>query len=92
MSSLPVWSAYQNGTLRRRGTYQTLGTPHNGHDSSDNLLCLCPNHHVMFDKGSFSIKDDLELMGEVSGKLFLHPSHKLNNKNLKYHRESHGYN
>ncbi|WP_313156821.1 YDG/SRA domain-containing protein [Sphingobacterium multivorum] len=68
-----------------------LGTPHNGQDSSDNLLCLCPNHHVMFDRGSFSVKDDLELIGEVSGTLFLHQSHKLNNKNLKYHRESHGY-
>jgi putative restriction endonuclease len=26
-----------------------LGTPHNGSDSPDNLLCLCPNHHVLFD-------------------------------------------
>jgi len=68
-----------------------LGTPHNGHDSKDNILCLCPNHHVMLDKGVYSIKDDLELIGGVSGKLFLKPSHKLNKENLKYHRESHGY-
>lgn len=68
-----------------------LGKPHSGHDSSDNLLCLCPNHHVMLDKGSFTIKDDLELTGAISGKLFVKPSHKLNKDNLKYHRESHGY-
>jgi putative restriction endonuclease len=25
-----------------------LGIPHNGSDSINNLLCLCPNHHVLF--------------------------------------------
>ena len=32
-----------------------LGTPHNGPDISGNVLCLCPNHHVMFDKGTIWI-------------------------------------
>ncbi len=79
------------GSYAEGAHIRPLGRPHNGHDSSDNLLCLCPNHHVMFDKGSFSIKDNLELIGAVSGKLFLKRNHKLNKKNLKYHRESHGY-
>ncbi len=69
-----------------------LGRPHNGDDSADNIICLCPNHHVMFDKGSFSIDDNLELIGAVPGKLFLHSKHHLNKSNLKYHRNSHGYN
>jgi len=69
-----------------------LGKPHNGDDNSDNLLCLCPNHHVMFDKGTFAIKDDLTLIGVVSGVILLHPSHKLNLENLIYHRNCHGYN
>tara|TARA_B100000315_G_scaffold235521_1_gene250523 strand:- start:991 stop:1776 length:786 start_codon:yes stop_codon:yes gene_type:complete len=30
-----------------------LGSPHNGPDTMDNLLCLCPNHHVLFDNGGF---------------------------------------
>jgi len=81
----------KNGSYAEGAHIKPLGKPHNGHDSSDNLLCLCPNHHVMLDKGSFSITDNLELIGTISGKLFLLPNHKINTENLKYHRESHGY-
>lgn len=69
-----------------------LGKPHDGDDSLDNLICLCPNHHVMFDKGSFSINDDLALIGVVAGTLILHQKHHLNKTNLQYHRKTHGYN
>lgn len=68
-----------------------LGKPHDCDDNSDNLICLCPNHHVMFDKGTFAILDDYNLIGDISGFLRLHKNHKLNKSNLKYHRESHGY-
>lgn len=68
-----------------------LGRPHEGDDNPDNLLCLCPNHHVMFDKGLFSILDNLELTGAVTGKLTIHENHKLNMVNVQYHRKSHGY-
>ena len=69
-----------------------LGMPHDGNDNSDNLICLCPNHHVLFDKGAFSIEDNFNLAGNVKGKLIINPKHKLNKGNLKYHRKSHGYN
>jgi putative restriction endonuclease len=68
-----------------------LGKPHDGDDCSENLICLCPNHHVMFDGGAFSILDNLELTGSISGVLRLHPKHRLDKSNLKYHREHHGY-
>lgn len=68
-----------------------LGRPHDGDDSSDNLICLCPNHHVMFDKGTFSITDDLKLVGAARGELIVHETHILNKLNLQYHRKSHGY-
>ncbi|POB83319.1 YDG/SRA domain-containing protein [Vibrio vulnificus] len=68
-----------------------VGKPHDGDDSIDNLLCLCPNHHVMFDKGTFSIADDLSLIGDVEGTLTVHTKHYINTENLKYHRKSHGY-
>jgi len=68
-----------------------LGTPHHGDDSIPNLLCLCPNHHVMFDKGSFSIRDDFRLIGTESGKLSQHSKHKIDASSLQYHREIHGY-
>lgn len=61
-----------------------LGQPHNGDDSLDNLLCLCPNHHVMFDKGYFTVDLDLTFVG-FEGKLTLHRNHKLNLDNIRYH-------
>lgn len=65
---------------------QPLGAPHNGPDVEENLLCLCPNHHVMFDNGAFSIADDLSLIG-IPGKLRLANKHKIDLKFIQYHRE-----
>jgi putative restriction endonuclease len=62
-----------------------LGEPHNGPDTPDNILCLCPNHHVMFDVGSFSIEDDLSLVGIV-GHLHVMDGHHLSTQHLQYHR------
>src|ERR671916_95862 len=45
-----------------------LGTPHDGPDTLDNLLCLCPNHHVLFDHGGVGIADDFTLIG-IEGRL-----------------------
>ncbi|MBB6330341.1 putative restriction endonuclease [Chryseobacterium sediminis] len=67
-----------------------LGKPHNGDDNPNNLICLCPNHHIMFDKGVFSIKDDLQLIG-LSGELTINDNHTLNFSNLQYHRQTHGF-
>ncbi|AKD04363.1 YDG/SRA domain-containing protein [Pontibacter korlensis] len=69
-----------------------LGMPHDGDDSLANLLCLCPNHHVMFDKGTFTISDSFQILGEVEGELFVHPKHQIAPQHLTYHREIHGYN
>lgn len=63
-----------------------LGIPHNGSDSINNLLCLCPNHHVLFDYGAFSIADDLSLLG-MKGTLTRVASHEISIDNLRYHRE-----
>lgn len=53
-----------------------LGTPHNGPDIRSNVLCLCPNHHAMFDFGGFAIDDDFGLLGMV-GKIFLQHEHSI---------------
>lgn len=68
-----------------------LGKPHNGDDNINNLLCLCPNHHVMFDKGAFSIDKDFQLIGEESGQLTVNPEHIINTNNLTYHKKIHGF-
>jgi putative restriction endonuclease len=62
-----------------------LGTPHDGPDTEDNLLCLCPNHHVLFDHGGVAVADDLSLIGEA-GRLHLHPGHRINREFLRYRR------
>ena len=32
-----------------------LGEPHNGPDTTSNMLVLCPNHHLQFDRGVLSL-------------------------------------
>jgi putative restriction endonuclease len=36
---------------------RALGTPHNGPDRAENILCLCPNDHVLFDRGALYVLD-----------------------------------
>ncbi|WP_092739000.1 YDG/SRA domain-containing protein [Hymenobacter psychrophilus] len=62
-----------------------LGGPHHGPDKLDNLLCLCPNHHLTFDRGSWSVNDDGTLRGQP-GRLTLAPAHEVNPLHLHYHR------
>ena len=63
-----------------------LGEPHNGPDTPDNILCLCPNHHVLFDLGAFSLDDDFELIGLI-GTLRTHPEHQINAEHIRYHKK-----
>lgn len=63
-----------------------VGKPHNGPDRPDNLLCLCPNHHLMLDKGVFMIGDDLSLVG-IEGTLLKHPDHAISMECIQYHRK-----
>lgn len=53
-----------------------LGTPHNGPDIFENILCLCPNHHVQLDYGAIKI-DRM--------KIYQHPDHKISDEFVKYH-------
>ncbi len=63
-----------------------LGKPHNGPDLASNVLCLCPNMHVLFDKGAIALADDLTLLG-MDGGLEVHPEHKIDVEYIRYHRE-----
>lgn len=65
---------------------RALGAPHNGPDTSDNIICLCPNHHVMFDQGTFAVNDDLSLIG-IDGNLIVNKKHSLSIAHFQYHRE-----
>ncbi len=62
-----------------------LGAPHHGPDVLSNVLCLCPNHHVLFDLGSFGVADDGGLLG-LAGRLRQHRQHVVAPEFLAYHR------
>lgn len=71
---------------------RALGTPHNGPDREDNLLCLCPNCHVLFDAGSITIDSAFGIWerGERRGSLRTKPRHVIDRKQLDRHRNVHG--
>ncbi len=60
--------------------------PHNGLDVESNILCLFPNHHVLFDNGGFTVADDLSLIG-IEGELKTVKRHKIDLEFIQYHRE-----
>ena len=62
-----------------------VGSPHDGPDLIENLLCLCPNHHLMFDKGVFFVNQDMSLDG-ISGRLHLNKNHRVDSEYFAYHR------
>lgn len=53
-----------------------LGKPHNGPDNPENIIVLCPNHHVMCDYGALEL--NLNAIKQVSG-------HIMSKKSIEYH-------
>jgi len=65
-----------------------LGKPHDGPDIASNILCLCPNCHVQFDRYQISINpESLEILGK-NGKLKTIIEHKIDSIFIKYHYDS----
>lgn len=67
-----------------------LGSPHNGPDELPNLLCLCPNHHILFDGLEIYIDDDdvvkWTYSDEPLGPLLRRPNHRIDEAHIRYHR------
>ena len=51
---------------------------HNGADTADNIIVLCPNHHVMMDYGLIKLSLD---------QIKMHEKHKISQKSIDYHNE-----
>lgn len=68
---------------------KSLGKPHNGPDTKENIICLCPNHHIMFDLGIISIDDNYNILGTNNMKLTVNTKHNIDIEFIKYHREHH---
>ena len=56
-----------------------LGSPHSGPDVAENIIVLCPNHHVMLDYGVIGLELD---------KLIIHPKHKIGSAYASYHNQA----
>ena len=49
-----------------------LGSPHNGPDKLENMICVCPNHHVLLDMGAIELElDDLQVLNHKIGDEFI---------------------
>ncbi len=66
-------SAYSEGHHLR-----PLGGKHRGHDTSDNVVILCPNHHAMFDYRAISVRRAV---------LRPHRLHKVSPAAIRYHNK-----
>lgn len=56
-----------------------LGTPHDGPDSADNIIVLCPNHHALCDLGAISL--DLSTLSS-------HKDHAISSEFVAYHNNT----
>lgn len=67
-----------------------LDRPHNGPDEPANVLCLCPNDHVLLETGALVIRDDLTVIERPSsrplGQLRTVRGHNVSIGELAYHR------
>jgi putative restriction endonuclease len=72
---------------------RALGRPHAGPDVLSNLLCLCPNHHIMFDTGAIYINDNWKVCDSAThkqiGPLRRLPKHRIGRTFVAYHRNHH---
>ncbi len=71
-----------------------LGSPHDGPDIAENVLCLCPNCHVLIDIGALLVCDDLSIVdnfdaGREEGRLRTVKGHQVGRDYLAYHYRLH---
>ncbi len=74
--------ALSNGKLYSEGHHlKPLGSHHEGPDTRENIIILCPNHHVEFDYGSIAIDPNTNLI------IHIDHNNKFHGKNLSYTRK-----
>ncbi|WP_435225606.1 HNH endonuclease [Streptomyces sp. Tue6028] len=63
---------------------------HGGPDLTENLLCLCPNCHILFDSGAYVLTDDLAVADTVTDSLKAnlkrHQWDYINHDHVRHHR------
>ncbi|MCK8677437.1 HNH endonuclease [Streptomyces lichenis] len=82
----------RDGLISEAAHIQGLGRPHDGTDTLDNMLCLCPNHHRQFDRFGLYIDEDWSVHLTGTGerrweRLRINPEHVISPEFVAYHRE-----
>lgn len=83
--------AVPKGRYSEGAHIRALGGVHAGPDTPSNLLCLCPNDHVLFDAGALYLEDGniYRTEGrEYVGPLRADPRHVIDWAHATYHREN----
>jgi putative restriction endonuclease len=75
-----------SGVYAEAAHLRPLGRPHNGPDVAENILCLCPNHHVQIDKGYLGLTDDLRILGLDDKPLRVVDDHDIGLAHVQFHR------
>lgn len=73
-----------------------LGEPHNGPDNVSNMLVLCPNHHLQFDRGMLRLSKDGDgfrieskiIDDSLDGKV-IYLKHFVDDNHIQYHHYWH---
>lgn len=84
----------KNGPYVEGAHIRPLGKPHYGPDTMSNILCLCPNHHALFDKGGLYLDDDLRVFDADDSfvtDLRIHHKHDIDPDQVRYHRGHQGF-
>ncbi|MGW4923696.1 YDG/SRA domain-containing protein [Streptomyces parvulus] len=83
------------GAYAEAAHIRPLGRPHCGPDIAANVLCLCPNHHVLFDLGMLAIANDLTILSGAGDfhrdKIREVATHQIDRAYLTYHRSHHAH-
>lgn len=56
-----------------------LGEPHHGPDVIENMICVCPNHHVLLDLGGIFLEYN---------SIYIAPQHSVNLNYIDYHNQN----
>jgi predicted HNH restriction endonuclease len=86
---LPITDSYYYAESHH---LRPLGYPHRGPDTVGNIIVLCPNHHVLFDRAVITIiPDTLNVLHRCprielpAARLYIQDWHRLDPACLKYH-------
>lgn len=79
-----------SGTYSEGAHIRALGEPHKGKDIHNNMLCLCPNCHILFDRGALYIRGNgRTVVSAITGterEMYLHEDYILDLESIAHHR------